>query len=35
VSSDPIARLGKRIAGMFTLRAGLNENPPDQLRSLG
>jgi N-acyl homoserine lactone hydrolase len=32
---DPIAHLGKRIASMFTLCAAPNENPINQLRSVG
>jgi len=32
---DPIAHLGKRIASAFTLCAAPNENPTDQLRSVG
>ena len=32
---DPIAHLGKRIASVFTLCAAPNENPIDQLRSVG
>jgi glyoxylase-like metal-dependent hydrolase (beta-lactamase superfamily II) len=32
---DPVARLGERIAGIFTLRGAPNENVVDQLASLG
>ena len=32
---DPVGRLGKRMAAMFTLRAGPHENVIDQLATLG
>jgi glyoxylase-like metal-dependent hydrolase (beta-lactamase superfamily II) len=32
---DPVARLGERIAGIFTLRSARNENVIDQLASVG